>query len=183
MIMQNKKYGMTLTEVLLAVVLLAGAFLPIMGVMTSSIRATEKDEATIRAVNICQEKINMALQFPFDKFDVGPHSDETVESDNTTGKTKLVFGSEEIDGVIYTSKMDVTSETVEYNVPTPDFEAKGNNPEDPSAWKWETRHYIVDNMLKRFTVTVTWHDKGETGRSGSDKSYTLSSLKADIRMD
>lgn len=63
--LKNIPVEMTLTRLMLAMALLASAFIPIMGVMGTSMKATDKDDRTIRAVNICQEKMNRALQFPF----------------------------------------------------------------------------------------------------------------------
>ena len=53
----NRSTGMTLTEVMLAMALLASAFIPIIGVMGTSIKATDKDDRTIKAVNLCREKL------------------------------------------------------------------------------------------------------------------------------
>jgi len=79
----NRSTGMTLTEVMLAMALLASAFIPIIGVMGTSIKATDKDDRTIKAVNLCQEKLNRALQFPFTSISVGTHGGTTAKTLNS----------------------------------------------------------------------------------------------------
>lgn len=171
------KKAFTLTEVLFACVLMAVAFLPILGVLGSSIKATEKDGSTQKAVTLCQEKLNMALQLPFSAIDTGTHTNRTFTSINQTNPIELVIGAETIDGIVYTSTMVVSMETVIFNVPTCDFQEKADKPDTPQDWGFQTIAYRVENMLKRYTVTITWADKG----TANEKTYTLSSLKADIR--
>ncbi len=169
----KSKSAVTLVEILLAVVLMAGAFLPIMGVMSSSIKITEQDEATQRAVMLCQDKLNSVLQMPFNTFAVG----NVTSGEKSSGDIKVTFGQKTIDGVSFTSSMVVEPYVVVYNVPTCDFSSKGENKTNPRRWGFSNVRYTVADKVKRFTVTVKWKDKGRT----NEKFYTLSSLKADIR--
>ena len=172
-IVVKSKSAVTLVEILLAVVLMAGAFLPIMGLMSSSIKVTEQDENTQRAVMLCQEKLNSVLQMPFNKFNVG-----TVNSGETkSGDISVTFGPQLIEGITFTSTLLVEPYVVVYNVPTCDFSRKGQNKNNPSLWGFSNIQYTVSDKVKRFTVTVKWKDKGRS----NEKFYTLSSLKADIR--
>lgn len=185
----KSKKAVTLVEILLACVLMAGAFLPIMGLMTSSIKITEQDENTQRAVRLCQDKLNMALQMPYKKMLAKKYSDEIIKSSETgSDKIELKLGKETIEGIEYVSELDVQMETVDFTVPTCNFELKGRDYElwklkkkthpNPSNWgTWEVITYKVSDKVKRYTVTVKWKDKGKD----NEKFYTLSSLKADIR--
>jgi Tfp pilus assembly protein PilV len=171
------KKAVTLVEILLAVVLMAGAFLPIMGLMTSSIKVTEQDENTQRAVMLCQEKLNAVLQMPFDKFSV--NSKPIVSGTYNNNEIVASFGAQIIDGVTYTSSLLVEQYNVSFNVPTCDFTRKGDSryKNDPSQWGFNVIQCDASDKVKRFTVTVNWQDKGKDNQ----KFYTLSSLKADIR--
>ncbi len=169
------KKAVTLVEILLAVVLMAGAFLPIMGLMTSSIKVTEQDENTQRAVMLCQEKLNAVLQMPFDKFPVS--TTPVVSGVYKNNEIVASFGAQIIDGVEYTSSLLVEQYPIQFNVPTCDFYQKGENRNDPSGWGFTDVVYDASDKVKRFTVTINWHDHGRTNQ----KFYTLSSLKADIR--
>ncbi|MBQ2592781.1 MAG: hypothetical protein II567_05825 [Candidatus Riflebacteria bacterium] len=191
----NSKKAVTLVEILLACVLMAGAFLPIMGVMTSSIKVTEQDENTQRAVRLCQDKLNMALQMPYKKMLLKKYTNETIKSSETgADKIELKLGEEIIEGIKYVSELDVQLEPVNFTVPTCNFELKGKDTERaekavspsekklrPSNWgNWELVTYRVTDKVKRYTVTVKWADTNRS-KSASQKFYTLSSLKADIR--
>lgn len=173
-ILFKSKSAVTLVEILLALVLMAGAFLPIMGLMTSSIKATEQDENTQRAVMLCQDKLNSVLQMPFNQFSVG----NVNSGQQSSGEIRVSFGPEPIEGVVFTSSMVVEPYVAVFNVPTCNFSKKGENKKDPSKWGDFTNiKYTVSDKVKRFTVTVRWRDKGRS----NEKFYTLSSLKADIR--
>ena len=176
-ILIKTKKAVTLVEILLACVLMAGAFLPIMGVMTSSFKATEQDECTQRAVMLCQEKLNAVLQMPFDKFNTSstPISKGRYESNQIIAS----FGQDLIEGTPYISTLLVEPYEVTYNVPTCDFSKKGDSryKANPRQWGFHPVSYTVTDKVKRFTVSVKWKDKGRT----NEKFYTLSSLKADVR--
>lgn len=57
--------GISLVELVLAVTILAVSFLPVIGVMGTSIKATAKDELVVKAIHLAQTRMNVALQFPF----------------------------------------------------------------------------------------------------------------------
>ena len=188
----KSRKAVTLVEILLACVLMAGAFLPIVGLMTSSIKVTEQDENTQRAVRLCQEKLNMALQMPYKRMAVKTYTNETIKSaDSGTDVIQLKIGEETIEGIKYTSILYVQFEPVNFTVPTCDFELKGkdaknakDNPSlkpNPSNWgSWGIVTYKVTDKVKRYTVTVKWTDTNRSSKA-TEKFYTLSSLKADIR--
>jgi hypothetical protein len=171
------KKAVTLVEILLACVLMAGAFLPIMGMMSSSIKATEQDENTQRAVMLCQEKLNSVLQMPFNKFPVS--STPITNGRYNSNQIVASFGAQIIEGVTFTSSLKVEPYVITYNVPTCDFTRKGDRQfrNNPNQWGFSNIAYTVTDKVKRFTVTVNWTDKGRSNQ----KFYTLSSLKADIR--
>ncbi len=177
---KSTRKGMTLTEVMLAMALLASAFIPIIGVMGTSIKATDKDDRTIKAVNLCQEKLNRALQFPFESIAPGTYGGAVAKiltSNVAAGAISLTLGPETIDGVSFTSQLVVTDIPGVFSVPTYDPFAKGNQPNTPANWGWVDRNIPYSNLYHRYVLTVTWQDKGvKTG-----KFYTLASHKAKIR--
>ena len=77
LLFKKSRKAVTLMEILLACVLMAGAFIPIMALMSSSIKATEQDENNQRAVMLCQEKLNMVLQMPYSTFEAETKTDYT----------------------------------------------------------------------------------------------------------
>ena len=175
------KKGMTLNEIMLAVVILAVAFIPIVGVISSSMKATEKDEHIIKAMQLCQEKLNIALQFPFEFFSPTNNPfDSTFESPNVNGRLSLVLGDQQIKSITYNSTMTVATETVRFSVPVVDFSRKPHDScNNPSSWI-NTETVIVNDMVKRYTVTVRWQEPGDNPAS-RQKFYTLSVLKANVQ--
>lgn len=173
---KHLKKGFTLTEIMLAVVLMAFTFLPIIGIMSSSMKLTEKDGATQKAVALCQEKLSTALQMPFEIVPVGVVKN-TITYNN--GAMSLVLGDQTIGGVTYTSVLTSSYETVTFTVPECDYVKKSGAPGNPSSWFTSKKHSI-SNLVKRYTVSVSWKDRGETDAK-KVKTYTLSSLKANLR--
>lgn len=176
----KKSAGMTLTEIMLAMALLASAFIPIVGVMGTSIKATDKDDRNIKAVNLCQDKLNRALQFPFDVIAPGSYGGAaavTLKSNAAAGAIILQVGPETIDGVQITSQLVVQDVPGVFVVPTYDPFAKGENPNAPAAWGWSTQNINYAGLYHKYTMTITWKDKGDK----IDKFYTLASHKAKIR--
>ena len=177
--MINTKQGMTLNEILLAVSILALSFIPIIGVISSSMRTTEKDDHIIKGLSLCQEKLSAALQFPYDKIPEGTYNAD-ITNDNGDLSITIKLGNEEF-RIPYYSELVVTNETVKYKVPMCDFTKRAKNPSNPGAWM-STKNVEVKDMVKRYTVTVRWNEKeGGPGAEQKKRFYTLSALKANVR--
>ena len=170
------KRGMTLNEILLAVVILALAFIPIIGVISSSMKTTDKDDHIIKGISLCQEKLSAALQFPYDKIPNGTYNSE-LTTDNGDLSLKVKLGNENF-RIPYYSELTVTNETIKYQVPMCDFTRRAKEPNNPSSWM-TLKKVEIKNMVKRYTVTVRWSEK--EGDPREQRFYTLSALKADVR--
>lgn len=179
---------MTLTEIMLAMALLASAFIPVMGVLGTSMKATDKDDRTIKAVNICIEKMNMALQFPFGALEpvppattvtIGGVASQTVYSDKDNNKgIKLHLGPDTVLGMPITSELIIQDLPGVFKVPTFDDTAKLDNPDNPALWNWTPpQDQAYSGVHYKYTMTVRWRDKG----SEEEKFYTLTSSKAKVR--
>ncbi|MGM0598871.1 MAG: hypothetical protein ACQETH_03530 [Candidatus Rifleibacteriota bacterium] len=181
----RKNSAITLTEIILAMALVATAFIPIMGVMGTSIKATDKDNRTIKAVNLCQQKINQALQMPFGylernanpEVEYGTDIQETLQSTAGSKIIKLVVGPEEIDGIQFKFVLKVKDRPGSFTVPMYDPAAKAANKDDPKAWDWNIREISYSEMCYQYTMTVFWKDKG----SNRQKRYSLASFKSRVR--
>ena len=187
----REKAGVSLVELVLAVSILAVAFLPIIGVMSSSIRGTTKDDRLVRAMHLAQAMMNAALQFPFDDivannpghalatgaWGFGPASfSYTHPASNLT----LTLGPEP-QGV-FTTALRIDSETVRFDYWTYDPIAREVNSSTPSLWGWQRHNDDVDwsgaqSLFHRYTLTVTWSDAHGT----SPLVYRLVGFKANLQ--
>lgn len=180
--------ALSLIEVILAMVILASAFIPIIGVMGTAAKATDKDNRTIKAMDLCQDKLNKALQFPFDDTDLAntlnPRGSvrkfgEFTEVILTSGQIKLRLGpGENIDGVIYDSMLVSTDATGTFHVPMYDAFAKGVASTTPSSWNWADKEVDFERVFSKYAVTVKWKDQ-----ANRSQHYTLVSFKAKTRTD
>ena len=169
------KRGMTLNEILLAVSILACSFIPIIGVISSSMQTTEKDDHIIKGVSLCQEKLNAVLQFPFDYIPSGKYIAD-ITSNNKDTPLVVKLGADDF-RIRYISELVVTDEVVHYQVPMCDFTQKALHPSNPNEWM-SLKNVEIKNMVKRYTVTVRWTEKEGNPK---ERFYTLSALKVKAR--
>ncbi len=196
----NKK-GMTLNEIMLAVVILAVSFIPIMGVLTSSFKTTEKDDHTIKGMQLCQEKLALVLQFPYDYFNDGTYEKSIDSPANADGLSlHLVLGDENF-RIHYHSSLKVETKNVTFtNVPVFDFTEMIPNANSTATYPYDFSvlpnanavnriNKTVSGKVKEYTITVKWHETGHQNIGGApegssdptERFYTLSVLKADTR--
>jgi len=167
--------GVTLTEVMLAVVILAVSFLPIIGVMGASVKATTTEDSLNRAMNLCQEKLNTSLQFPFHHFDLNLGAEITATV-ATPGLT-LTLGNETIEGVTYTSALTVSDRPGSFTVPVRDLAV--GDPDTPSTWSFVDTTIYYANLVHSHTLKVSWKNKGDP----NEKFYTLVTFRAKLSED
>lgn len=180
--------GLSLIEIMLAMAILASAFIPIIGVMGTAAKATDKDNRTIKAMELCQDKLNKALQFPFDgpvlgntlnprggKRTFGTAS-ETIKS----GQISLHLGPGElIDGIPFDSTLVSEDIAATFSVPVYDAFEKGEHSTNPDLWGWTDKKIGYTRVFSKYTVTVKWQDAG----NNREKYYTLVSFKAKTRTE
>lgn len=164
--------GVTLMEVMLAVVILALSFIPIIGVMGASVKATGKEDSLNRAMNLCQEKLNTSLQFTFHHFDLNPGTE--INSTMSSGSLVLKLGSETIEGVTYTSSLTVTDRPGSFLVPVRNLGVGNQN--DPKTWTFTDKTVKYANLVHAHKVKVSWVSKGDD----TARFYTLVTFRAKL---
>ncbi len=178
--------GFTLTEIVLAVGLLALAFLPIIGVMGASVEGTQKDEEIITAVHLAQTLLNTALQFPFNELPTkaggagptwtfGGATAFTYKS--SVGNLTLNLGPLTVGRLNCTAELQITDLPVQFRVPLYTPAMKASDSTDPTKWGWSGSLNLpkvqLPNHYHRYLVIVRWADP----RRGP-RFYSLASFKA-----
>lgn len=166
--------GFNLSEIMIAILVIAVAFLPTIGVLGTSIRATSKDDSVIRAMNLCQEKLDTALKFPFSFFNanLGLNLTDTTQ---TEGTLSLPLTQEVIKGVTYRYILRVEDRPGSFSVMEKNLDTSG---EEPGTWKFNTSANIgYDNIFHRYRMTVFWTPQGDN----IERSYSLVTFRADLR--
>ncbi|HNW34797.1 MAG TPA: prepilin-type N-terminal cleavage/methylation domain-containing protein [Candidatus Ozemobacteraceae bacterium] len=164
--------GVTLMEVMVAVVIVAVSFLPIIGVLGTSMKATGNEDSINRAMNLCQEKLNSSLQFPFDFFTL--HLGAPIDTPISAPGASLILGTEAIEGVTYTSTLTVADRPGSFRVPVRDL-TRGN-PDDPKTWTFSTTVVNYTNLVHTYTLRVSWKNRGEQ----ESRFYTLTTFRAKL---
>lgn len=180
----RKNYkGVTLAEILMAASFLALAFIPIMGLLTSSIKITDKDQGNIIAMNLCQEKLNTALQFEFEHFNSWLGT-EITNTKTATGSIELDLNPVTINAMTFNFKLTVTDRQGSFTVASRNFDAETSTA--VADWVFETAPTTVSyrNLVHRYRMTVEWTDratsKGTINGQDIVKAYTLVTFKANI---
>lgn len=170
----NGNKGMTLTEIMIAALVIAIAFMPIIGVMGTSIKATAKDDAIIRGMNLCQEKLNTALRFPFDFFRGNLGAEITDTTFNNDG-LELDLSDQTINGIAFRIVLVVSDRPGQFTVPERNLATGESN--DPSTWSFTEATVNYANLVNRYRMTVFWRESG----ANTEQFYSLVSFKADLR--
>jgi len=179
--------GLTLTELALAVFILALAFIPIVGVLGNSIQGTQKDEQIIKAVQLAQSSLNSALQFPFKDLvtqrfganpGAGPWQFSSVASVTiSTGTLSFTFGDVQVGRYSYNVSLQIVDECPTFTVKICDPMKKGGIASTtPSAWGWnDYNSQPYSDFFHRYSLTVTW-----VNPSHKQCFYSLVSYKAKL---
>jgi hypothetical protein len=179
----TNRQGITLAEILMAAGFLAMAFIPIMGLLTSSIKITDKDQGNIIAMNLCQEKLNTALQFEFGHFNSWLGS-QITNTKTASGSIELDLHPVTINGMTFNFKLLVSDRPGFFTLRSRNFEAEASNAVDDWVFEPEPTTVSYTNLVHRYRMTVEWSDRAnaKAKRDGAAvvKDYTLVTFKANI---
>jgi|GEM_PF-1329449 len=185
--------GFTLTEIVLSIAVLAFAFIPIIGGMGTSLKATTKDERIVQGIHLAQTTLNAALQFPFDEIASWSRSKGSAANGPWTfgGTVQPQFSYPTTPGVgslalrlgvqgDYTTVLTIYDEPVQFNLMVYSPASRAiDTKNDPTTWNWTSlENYptpALRGVYQKFVVTVFWSDK----QSGQ-KFYSLVSYKAKL---
>jgi len=190
---RNKRQAVTLTEIMLALFILSAAFLPIMGVMSTGIRGTQKDETILRGVQLAQKTLNTALQLPFGDLVAnrggggnGPWTFGAtgVEFSYATGSLELRLGKVLEGPLEYTLVLEIRDEPFIFNLSVHNPMARNNASDSPALWEWQDDVKVPrvgeqSGLYHRYALTATWFDRDSTG--GTQRTYRLVSYKARLQ--
>lgn len=187
--------GISLIEIILASSILAFAIIPIMGLLGNSIGLTSKDERFNAMINICNEKLNTSLQFPYGFFTPAGNQLTQLGGPNSSplpyiapgGALSLQLGDETMGGFVFSTELEVeiipvTFSFYPYDPTFRELERKRaaslGVAQDPANWGWPVSPVqpTLANKFSRYTMTIRW--KEDTGK---ESFYAISSFKADIR--
>lgn len=177
----NPKHGINLTEIMIAMFIVAVSFLPVIGTLGTSIKATGKEDDLNRAMNLCQSKLNTALTLPFDYFATNEllGVGEIGSTISPGSGEDLMLGSEMINGVTFRSTLQVTAPVGSFTVPELNFDATDYDDEDHSTWSFVPKQVSYEGLVHLYVMKVHWISKGET----QERFYTLATYRAKLRED
>ena len=186
----HDKSGVTLTEIMLALFILSAAFIPIIAVMSTGIRGTQKDETILRGVQLAQKTLNTALQLPFGDLVAnrgaagpGPWSFGAAgeEFNYATGSLNLRLGRV-VEGTIeYTLSLEINDVPFTFSLSVHNPMARSVASLTPDQWGWQDGVRVPrvgeqTGLYHRYVLTANWVDRGLT--DGSQRTYRLVAYKA-----
>ncbi|HAE38427.1 MAG TPA: hypothetical protein DCG57_07285 [Candidatus Riflebacteria bacterium] len=186
----NQRHGITLTEIMLALFILSAAFIPIIAVMSTGVRGTQKDETILRGVQLAQKTLNTALQLPFGDLvanrggaGAGPwvFGAAGQEFNYATASTNLRLGKV-LEGTLeYTLVLEISDIPFNFSLSVHNPMARNIASTTPAGWGWQAGVRVPrvgdqTGLFNRYVLTATWFDRGLS--DGSQKTYRLVSYKA-----
>ena len=175
--------GITLTEILIALLILATAFIPIIGVMSGGIKGTQKDETVLKAVQLSQQALSTALQIPFNDLVAnkgaggGPWTFGTADStfDYATGSLNLRLGKVTVGNIDHTLTLTIDDVPFVFTLDT----------HDPMARNLGTAHRHTGRFISSLHINQHVDRKGSHRRQPENlsayfiQSQTSRTLKGD----
>lgn len=176
---------------MIAIFIISVAFIPIIGVMGTTIKGTQKDEKMLRAVQLAQTTLNTALQIPFNSLvsergggGDGPWTFGQGASPfvYATQSIELRLGSVPIGGITYSLVLHIRDENPQFTLQTHNPMLRANASETPGLWGWvntvqPTQLSARRGLFHRYQLSVTWQDPSFPG----ERSYRLVSYKARLQ--
>lgn len=195
--------AMTLVEITLAVSFLALTFIPIMGLLSSNLKITERDKTNIIAMNLCQQKLDAALSLKFNAFDKFVNNGKNNQGEtifNTTikdsaGTTLDLTDYSSYEGdVVYHFELTVSDRPGIFRVRQRELsDLDPNSLLDDSNTTGEEKYQFskkkdipYSGLVHRYKMRVWWQDKASKTTSGPGsivKDYSLITFKANLESE
>ena len=149
---KKKIKAVTLTEILVAVVMLAVAGLPIFGILNFSTRGTREQSAEAEAGNLAKEEMNRLMYVaPF--AELLTNAGEDIPCKFAEGKEKVIRKGNEFKGFYTIYK--VPNSLIDFTVPKMKF----HKPQDCSVGSGETHTGVVEGQETVNIVDLVDPDK------------------------
>lgn len=150
-LLKNKK-AVTLTEILVAVVMLAVAGLPIFGLLNFSSRGTREQSAEAEAGNLAKEEMNR-LMYVASFTELLDNTSFDVPCKFAEGKEKVIRKGNEFNGIYHI--YPVPNDLIEFTVP----KLKFHKPQDCSVGSGETHTDVFEGQETVKIVDLVDPDK------------------------
>ncbi|MDD2997819.1 MAG: hypothetical protein PHV05_02085 [Candidatus Riflebacteria bacterium] len=146
--------GVTLLELMLALLILSSAMIPIASLMGYGGRATSKDARRIVAIQTLEKTLRQLLQEPFDQIPVGNAVKTSFNGVDLGNITSSAGYSYEVElSSKYVSPVDFAFQNVKVNLPTFD-------PGAPQASDFADKESLsLANCVIELIVKVTWNEQ------------------------
>lgn len=178
----NAKSGITLTEIMLATILMAVAILPIVGVFSQGHKMTQKDMRRIDAIHVAESSMNKLLKLPFDQVPTGTHNSNLAAASGT-----VPLGNISGTGVAtYTVQLVVSDYPITFAYHPVDLNDSSYDPNNSETWKFlgeATDGAVFDGsdkyhpiMVKQYDLTVSWTEPNNV----QPPPVEVSTLKANL---
>jgi len=146
--------GFSLIEIVLSLVILALTMIPIAAIMGYGFKGTQRDQRQIKAIQLCQARLNQAMRVPFLRL----NSTTTTITSGTVELLKL--GTETIDQVPYDVALVAQDRAVAFSYQPVDVNRADYSPTDPANWQFlPATSWGAPNMAKQVTIVVSWTEK------------------------
>ncbi|NLF96608.1 MAG: hypothetical protein GX569_07710 [Candidatus Riflebacteria bacterium] len=179
---RNRKNGITLTEIMLATILMAVAILPIVGIFSQGHKLTQKDMRRIDAIHLAESSMNKLLKLPYDQVPVGTLNNNLVAASGT-----IALGNVKGEGnATYTISLTVSNYPVTFAYHPVDLNDASYNIDKSETWKFldeTTEGAVFDGsgvhrpiMVKQYDISVSWTEPNNI----APPPIQVSTLKANL---
>ncbi len=148
----KNKRAIGLIEIVIAVIIVVGAGIPILKMVTSSRTETSSSVNYLRAVELADEVLEWASASKFSEVDKLANLSGSIIDDSTSSLSTIKINSTNAENVLW-SGSEIFSNDLKYSEQyTPAFFYREIEVEPVEG------SYFAENLIKRVTVTVMWSE-------------------------
>ncbi len=157
-----QRRGLTLTEILLATMIMAFAMLPTLGILGRGHLGTKQDFRRIEAIHFAETTMNEALKLPYRQLPVGNHTSTLTSASGSVPLGSLVSAQ----GYTFDAALSVTNFPVTFSYQPVDLNRADFDFNNPALWQFlasTSTSGVFDGggpkrpiLMKHLRVTVSW---------------------------
>jgi len=167
-----RKSGITLLEIMFAVIILATAMIPIASMIGFGFRGTMKDYRNIVALQLLESTLNQVQSAAYDTIPEGTHT-TTLSLVATDTNARIPLGTIASGGYTFNVSLNVTGENVTFSYQSVQYNLAGFDEDNPATWQFSGVQTVSYNQasglfarrVRRVVAIVDWTEPNAAPRT------------------
>lgn len=141
----RRNQGITLLEIMFAVIILATAMIPIASMIGFGFKGTMKDYRNIVALQLLESTLNQVMAANYDVIPEGTLTTPVI-LDGSDANARIPLGAIATGGYTFNVSLNVTPQTVTFTYQSIRFDAPGFIASNPATWQFTGDQTVTYNQ-------------------------------------